>query len=121
MSFDKYYDKLDLVNKKFDSWRIEILRTQPELLQDHLYTMFVFAELDNLEYVLEKYKLGYVKQEFMDRALRTIIARCEEEQIYIGAKVECFRHRAKNLMKMAKGYEDTTRRIIDEICQSCDD
>jgi hypothetical protein len=106
LSFDKYYDKLDIANRRFDSWRLEVLKGNPENLQDHLNTMFVFAELDNLEYVLEKYKLGYVRQVLVHRALRTFRSRSAD-----------FDFRKRSLYwvgeqegdEVEKGYHKTTR------------
>jgi hypothetical protein len=77
VSFDRYYDKLELANKWYNDWQLELRRSDPEELQDHLKHMFIFAELDKLEYILEKFKLGYVRQDLVERAIRAFRARCE--------------------------------------------
>jgi hypothetical protein len=114
-SFDKYYDKLDIANRRFDSWRIEALKNQPEDLQSHLRTMFIFAELDNLEYVLEKYKLGYVRQGLVRRAIRTFRSRCEDQAFCDSA---LYWIGAEEGEQKAFGYERTTRDIIRYIIRS---
>lgn len=116
-SFERYYDRLDLANRKFDASMTEEAKGSPEDLRRHLYAMFTFAELDNLEYVLEKYKLGYVRQELAERAIRAFRSRCEdnprfchEALVWIGAEEG---------QERAKGYEPTTREIVRHIIRDC--
>jgi hypothetical protein len=106
IAFDKYYDRLDLANIKFDAWRFEELKEDRNKLKDHLLSMFVFAELDNLEYILEKYKLGYVKQELAERALRTFRSRCEDNPF---CERVLFFLGDQEGKQQVKGYEKTTR------------
>jgi hypothetical protein len=40
------------------------------------YGMYFFSEADNLEYVIEKYKLGYIDKEHAARAADTFRDRC---------------------------------------------
>lgn len=116
-SFERYYDRLDLANRKFDAARTEELKDGPrENLKQHLYTMFVFAELDNLEYVLEKYKLGYVRPGLAERAVRAFRSRCadpgfcQEALSWLGQKEG---------QERARGYERTTREIVRHITREC--
>lgn len=116
-SFERYYDRLDIANRKFDASMTAEAKDSPEKLKCHLYTMFTFAELDNLEYVLEKYKLGYVRQELAERAVRAFRSRCEdnvrfchEALLWIGADEG---------QEKAKGYERSTREIVRHIIREC--
>jgi hypothetical protein len=45
-------------------------------LEKYEQDMYVFTELDNLEYALEKYRLGYMTLNHANRALRTFRSRC---------------------------------------------
>ncbi len=79
VSFDRYYERLNLANQRFDAARLKELEGDPPALKEHLYTMFVFAELDNLEYVLGKHRLGYVRVGLACQALRAFEARCDDD------------------------------------------
>lgn len=117
-SFERYYDRLDLANRKFDAARIEELKDAPtkEDLKRHLYTMFVFAELDNLEYVLEKYKLGYVRQGLAERAVRAFRSRCADARFCQEALSWLGQEEGQ---ERARGYERTTREIVRHITREC--
>ena len=103
-SLDKYYDRLDVANRRYDAWRTSCLKKEadPEELQVHLYEYFVYSELDNLEYIMEKYRLGYVEHELVGRAMKHFVARCEESRFCEEAK-----KRAKG-----SGYTNTTARLV---------
>jgi hypothetical protein len=117
VSFDTYYDKLDTANQKFDAWRVEALKEDPGALQSHLNTMFVFAELDNLEYVLEKLKLGYVRQELAERAVRNFRSRCADGTAFCDKALWAVGER-EGLQK-AQGYERTTREAVRHVVAGC--
>lgn len=116
ITFDKFYDKLDVANKRFDAWRIERLKSDHEKLEDHLHTMFFFAELDNLEYVIEKYQLGYVKRELAERAMRTFESRCVEERFRSCA---LYFLGAEEGEQVARGFQRTTRMVVRHMCHRC--
>lgn len=63
-SMDRFYDRLDIANRR--------LATLEGIDPFHMY---VFSELDNLEYVIEKYRLGYMSPEQALRGLRTFQSR----------------------------------------------
>jgi len=86
-TLEKYYERLDVANR-----RKEVLDGV-----DH-FDMYVFAELDNLEYVIEKYKLGYISPEQAFRGLRAFRSRCEHPD---------FRERALRWVGRAGYMEDT--------------
>ena len=58
-SMDKFYDRLNVANS-----RLEDVGIDP-------FILYVYAEMDNLEYVIEKYRLGYMSP---DQALRGLKA-----------------------------------------------
>ena len=41
--------------------------------------MYVYLELDNLEYVIVRYQLGYLRLPLLRRAVRTFGSRCESQ------------------------------------------
>lgn len=116
-TFDKLYDKLDIANRKFDAWKIEQLKNDPKGLADHLHTMFVFAELDNLEYVLEKYQLGYAREELAERAWRSFKSRCIDSEAFR----KCALHflGEKEGGEIALGFQKTTRMVVRHVCLDC--
>ncbi|TIL42788.1 hypothetical protein [Mesorhizobium sp.] len=75
VSFDKYYDRIDIVNQAISNSQLK-----EELgdagYRDHLRNMRVFAQLDNLEYILGKYKLNFVELDLVDRAVQTFRSDC---------------------------------------------
>lgn len=82
VSLDRFYDRLDRANKMLgectgaralmhDAWR------DKEVYEPAMYAC---VELDNLEYAIEKYSLGYMTTRNAHRALRTFSARCERSR-----------------------------------------
>jgi hypothetical protein len=65
-SIDKYYDRLDIANK-----RLEVL---PDVNKEDVY---VFAELDKLEYVIMKYELGYISPHLALRGVKNFESLCK--------------------------------------------
>jgi len=84
-SFERFYDRLNIANS-----RREKLGADP-------FTMYVFAELDNLEYVIERYKLGYMSAELACRGLETFKSRCRQ-----------VKHRLPN------GSDDTPSLVVED-------
>jgi hypothetical protein len=104
-SMDKYYERLDVANR-----RLEALKGVDS------YVMYVFTELDNLEYVIEKYKLGYISSEQAFRGLKTFRAHCRNIAIEnMDGKKELFRDLACHLVGIA-GYQATTSIVVKNIC-----
>jgi hypothetical protein len=68
--------------------------------------MLVFAEIDNLEYVLMKYRLGYVNFVLTNRSIRTFRAQCAKENF---RKKVIFWLGKNDDEQVAKGYELCTR------------
>jgi hypothetical protein len=48
----------------------------------HPVEMYVFTELDNLEYSLKRYKLGYVDQNLVIRELTAFRSRCLHSRLF---------------------------------------
>jgi hypothetical protein len=98
-ALDKFYDKLEIANR-----RREALKGEGEV---DPFDMYIFTELDNLEYTLEKYKLGYVMLAQLCRSLEMFRMRCEG--------IEGFADGASDFVGRA-GYHPTTAGIVRDIC-----
>lgn len=66
-SLDKFYERLGAANLSYE-----------KLDEADKYLMYMFAELDNLEYVIHKYKRSYISDELAFRALRTFFTHCRD-------------------------------------------
>ncbi len=115
-TFERYYDRIDLANRRM----ARISEAKANLPSDSSRSMtgegwltpfelLVFAELDNLEYASEKYKLGYMKPELAARSLRHFYARCIDEK-----QGELFREKAIEYIQVL-GYEKSTRVIVEKL------
>ncbi len=90
ISIDKFYERLKITNEKMDKWPGTRQFASPwcadgkkdkdifekENNESYQLQMYVFLELDNLEYALMKYRAGYMSTENMVRSVRTFRARC---------------------------------------------
>jgi hypothetical protein len=101
ISLDKYYDRLDAVNK-----RLEQIDGPGEGVSK--YDMYVFTQLDLLEYVSGKYRLSYLNRSLAERALRAFASACEDPP---------FHGRVQVLLRRSRGYEETTRDIVKNVCR----
>lgn len=107
-SIEKFYERLEASNKRLQEWSTvrELLGAvddQPHFLQ----SMYVFSELDNLEYVVQKYKYGYMSAEQALRGVMTFKARCVHVK---------FRERAKSCLAIG-GYSSEMIEIFDNVCK----
>ncbi len=81
-SLDKFYDRLALINTRYYEWK-EARDVVPHFWgnstddADFRPRMYVYLELDNLEYVILRYQLGYLRAPLLRRAVRTFSSRCE--------------------------------------------
>lgn len=84
-SLDKFYDRLALTNTRYYEWR-EARDVVPHFWgastddKDFRPRMYVYLELDNLEYVIIRYQLGYLRLPLLRRAVRTFGSRCESQE-----------------------------------------
>jgi hypothetical protein len=63
-SMDKFYDRLELANKQRSD------EANGTLKMDDFHR-YIFAELDNLEYVIERYRFGYMSPSLALRGVKT--------------------------------------------------
>lgn len=79
ISLDRFYDRLDRANKLLGECDDARALMNPDWRKREVYepAMYACVELDNLEYAIEKYSLGYMTSRNAHRALRTFNSRCE--------------------------------------------
>lgn len=120
-SMEDFYSRLNLANQRRENtelvcrllrhtWELKGVREAPPSLcecDDHQWSMYVYAELDNLEYVVEKYNLGYMQPRHALRGLRTFYERCLRQ---------CFRDRAWRCVRFY-AYNDSTIQVVEKVCQ----
>ena len=116
ISYDRYYDRLAGVNERFNAYRLDALAGDPAEKRSHLNTMFVFGELDLLEYMLGKRRLGYVREELAERAIRSFRSRCGDPNFCRDVLYWVGRHEGD---QRARGYERVTREAARLIIGSC--
>lgn len=114
-SMERYYDRLDIPNRRrenaTESVRKVMRHTSAELTnEDQDLLMYVCLELDNLEYVAEKYKVGYIKHEQACRGLRTFQQRCLSPE---------FRRLAKQRVR-DRDYHPSTIKVVKKVCRVID-
>jgi hypothetical protein len=71
-----------------------------------LFDMWVFAELDNLEYIIEKYAWGFITATQARRALETFRSRCQHDPT--------FTQRAREFSRES-AYSTTTCQVVEQI------
>lgn len=106
ISTEKYYDRLEIANKKREHGGVVVysmMHPGEHFTEDLLKkNVLVYSELDNLEYTIEKYKLGFMKPEQACRGLRTFQHRCRSKE---------FREMAQ--MRVVQGdYDLDTYRVV---------
>jgi len=103
ISIDKYYDRLDVANK-----RLETLDNS----QESKANMHVFAELDKLEYVIVKYEMRYMTAELTYRGLENFKQHCADRPD--------FNQKALHWVKKAS-YLQKTRKVVEKVCaETCE-
>jgi hypothetical protein len=70
-SMDKFYERLRIAN----DYR-RAVKSPDELVITEV-TLYVFSELDNLEYVIERYRFGYMSAALALRGIKTFESRLE--------------------------------------------
>lgn len=77
-SFDKYYERLNVINNYIkDRGNVEARCEGARL--EHARNMQAFAQLDNVEYVLGKHRLNFVDGDLVERALRAFLSDCRQD------------------------------------------
>ena len=107
-SIDKFYERLEASNRKLHEWTtarelIGALDNQLNFQQ----SMYVFSEIDNLEYVIQKYKYGYMSTDQALRGVKTFKSRCIHDK---------FRERAQSCLEMG-GYNPETIEVFVNVCK----
>ena len=120
ISLDRFYDRLEVTNRILDErkevrsfagpWHsVEGSKNQHD--EDVIYhtSMYVYRELDNLEYAIAKYKLGYMSPENALRSLRTFRGRCNSSPEFRVLALMC--------AKANEGYDSITQEVVKKVCQ----
>lgn len=114
-SIDTFYARLNITNERLDNWpAARSLLSAGEgyhnMGTDISYeqAMYTYLELDNLEYAMEKYRLGYMTPEQALRSLRTFKSRCESPD---------FRMLAVQCCVPARGYNPATEEVVARVCR----
>jgi hypothetical protein len=102
ISMEHYYERLETANEARKCLRDEQHKIDP-------MDMYIFVELDNLEYVLQKYKLGYMTPEQAWRGVKTFRSRL--------SGVVGFRERLREFPDLVKfaGYHYDTERLVQRL------
>jgi len=75
---------------------------------DFQRALYVYLEIDNLEYIIDRFQHGDVREELFRRAVRTFVSRCESDE---------FCQLALLLVKRA-GHNEKTVKVITEFVQA---
>jgi hypothetical protein len=113
LAFDKFYERLDIVNHRLDEWpsaRKMVNQFWGDIDGDEEYQkrMYVYVEIDNLEYATQKYKMRFMGVEDVYREVTLFQSRCVSEE---------FRSYALSQVDIA-GYRKDTRDIVHRIIVS---
>jgi hypothetical protein len=118
ISMDKFHERLDRANERLNAMNIAREKKPPPspLPSWHAGTpatyemiAYVFTELDNLEYAIEKHRLGYMHDELASRALNTFRNRCSYPK---------FRELALDMVGVGQvGYSPATKKVVKKVCE----
>jgi hypothetical protein len=115
ISLDTFYERLETTNKLLDQWPVArpLAAPWPQLTEttnlsedDYRCAMYVYRELDSLEYAIAKYQLGYMSPENAFRSLRTFRTRCHSST---------FRALALQVIDKHSGYSDLTKQVVRKV------
>ena len=111
ISLDKFYDRLDRANRILNDCKSARELMNPDWLNEgsspsYEHSMYIFMELDNLEYAIEKYSLGYMSSVNAYRALSTFRSRCEKASKFREHVLAC----ARNF-----GYNQVTVNVVERV------
>lgn len=108
-SLEKYYERLNSSNELLNRWESAraLLGQYWESNDVYERLMYIYVELDNLEYCLEKYRRGYMTTPDAYRGLRTFYSRCTSPE---------FRRLAIVHARQA-GYKPEIIRIVENVAR----
>ncbi len=78
-SFEKYYDRMVGTIENVRQCGLEEAGEDRNRRLDHLRNIRVFDQIDNIEYVFGKYRLGYIDTDVLDRATRNFWSECQQD------------------------------------------
>ena len=129
---DNFYERLSLTNRKFDEWpqaremfpefwkiddgqasnnSEQSLNNSEQSLnnseQSFRRIMYVYLELDNLEYIIMGYQRGYVDDNLALRGIQTFESRCIASPQFVRI--------ADYIRKNSKSYNEETMKVVETI------
>lgn len=109
-SLEKYYERLNMSNELLNRWESAraLLGQYWEDNGTYERLMYVYVELDNLEYCLEKYRRGYMNTPDAYRGLRTFYSRCMSPEF----------RRLAVIHATQAGYKPEIIRIVESVAQN---
>lgn len=129
-SLEKYYERLDVSNRRMEAiWEAGSrgggtpyhegslpIQSQQDIVRCGLppAAMWVYTEIDNLEYVLQKYELGYVDKELMKRALGFFASLCRQVPLFAATA------RAGANPSSGSGYRRKTKQVVKAVTDAID-
>ncbi len=105
-TYDSLYDRLKISNDNLDRYWTDVHANDPAELINHRRNMYVFSEVDNLEYVLGKKRLQYAETVIVRRAVQQFWGLCTSKDKY-----EC--------LMFWLGADETTRRVMGYEAGTC--
>lgn len=112
VSIDKYYERLETANQRWEkSAEVKRLMGSPMANAGDEMFMYVCTELDNLEYVVEKYRFGYIDDAQACRGLKTFQLRCFTPK---------FREIARDRVHDGD-YTSRTANVVCRVCEALDE
>ncbi len=114
---DRYFDRLELANKRrlehfaklLEHRDVDADRSSKDAQRaiEQFYLFYLFTEIDTLEYVARRYKLGHMTTELADRAVRTFKNRCMQSPEFCVS--------AKTLTEETEAYPGDIMPVICEV------
>lgn len=111
-SIDEFYKRLSYTNTKLIEWESSRVLLSKEWVDEKVFQreMYVYLELDNLEYIIQKYQHGFMEPHDAHRALTCFSSRCKNSHAFKALAEE-------NVEK--GGYKPDTRYAVHHLCQKC--
>ena len=114
VAFDKFYERLNYANQRFMEWpaaRAMMIRTAPGDERE----MYVYTELDNLEYAVEKYRIGFMGPDTALRAVHTFEYRCKEPRFACRAKKVINHHLELERTDYSQHTCDVAKKVFERV------
>jgi hypothetical protein len=114
VSLDTFYDRLDVTNRRLEACEhprpLVDCWDEDDRDDDRTFArkMYVYREIDNLDYAIAKYRIGFMSPDNAHRALRTFRSRCDPSRDF--CKI------ALNALGDATGYDCQTVNAVFHMC-----